>query len=114
MLINDVLWTRPMMIRLQCGLERTFVGVHDALDFLENEWPLRHGQRYERALETCHGALDGGVAPVIAREAFTAACLEAGMATTVAGQKPQQHLLRFDPDRRSRRATDGWKGRSRG
>jgi hypothetical protein len=107
MLHNDVLWTRPIMIRLQCGLERTFTGVHDALDFLENEWPLRHGQCYERAVKTCRGAFDGMIAPVIAREAFTSACLEAGMATIVTRQKPQGHLLRSDPDRRSRHPTDG-------
>jgi hypothetical protein len=108
MLLNDVLWTRPIMIRLQCGLERTFTGIHDALDFLENEWPLRRGQRYERAVKTCREALDGIIAPVIAREAFTAASLEAGMATTVAGQKPEQHPLHSDADLPSRRATGGW------
>jgi hypothetical protein len=113
MLLNDVRWTRPITIRLQCGLERTFTGVHDALDFLENEWPRRHGQRYERAVETCHSALDGVIAAVIAREAFTAACLEAGMATIVVGQNQQRHLLRPDPDRQSRHATGGWMGRSR-
>ncbi|GLR55819.1 hypothetical protein GCM10007919_05410 [Rhizobium indigoferae] len=36
---NDVPWTRPVRIRLQCGLERTFTGAYGALDFLENEWP---------------------------------------------------------------------------
>lgn len=29
-------------VRLSCGYH-TFCGPHDALDFLENEWPVRHG-----------------------------------------------------------------------
>ncbi|MEZ2224605.1 DUF982 domain-containing protein [Rhizobium sp. RCC_161_2] len=87
MLLNDVVWTRPVTIRLQCGLERTFTGVYDALDFLENEWPLRHGERHERAVKTCSGALNGFVPAVIARDAFMAACLEAGMPAVMAPWK---------------------------
>lgn len=56
--LNDVPWTRPVTIRLQCGLERTFTGVYDALDFLENEWPLRNGERHERAVKNCRGAIN--------------------------------------------------------
>lgn len=85
--LNDVPWTRPVTIRLQCGLERTFTGVYDALDFLENEWPLRHGERHERAVKTCRRALNGVVPAVIAREAFMAACLEAGMPAVMAPVK---------------------------
>lgn len=90
MLINDVSWTRPVTVRLQCGLERTFVGAYDALDFLENEWPLRRGERYERALKTCRGAVNGRMPLVVAREAFVAACLEAGLAAVIAPRKPLQ------------------------
>jgi hypothetical protein len=94
MLINNVPWTRPVTIRLQCGLERSFTGAYDALDFLENEWPLRHGERYDRAVKTCRGALNGTIHPIIAREAFVAACLEAGMPTVMAPRKamPQPAL----------------------
>ena len=77
--LNDVPWARPVTIRLQCGLERTFTGVYEALDFLENEWPLRHGERRERAVKICCGALNGIISGSIAREAFMAACLEAEM-----------------------------------
>jgi len=92
---NDVLWTRPVTIRLQCGLERTFTGVYDALDFLENEWPLRYGERHERAVKTCRSALDGTLPGVIAREAFMAACLEAGMPAVMAPWKvkPSSHPI---------------------
>ncbi len=75
--LNDVLWTQPVRIRLQCGLERTFAGAYDALDFLENEWPLRHGERHQRAVKTCRGLLNGSIPSIVAREAFVAACLEA-------------------------------------
>jgi hypothetical protein len=91
--LNDVPWTRPVRIRLQCGLERTFSGAYDALDFLENEWPFRHGQRHDRAVKVCRGALNGSIAAVVARDAFAAACLEAGMPTMMdtRDRKPSGH-----------------------
>ncbi|WP_086999861.1 DUF982 domain-containing protein [Rhizobium sullae] len=94
--LNDVPWTRPVRIRLQCGLDRTFTGVYDALDFLENEWPLRHGERHQRAVKTCRSALSGTIPAVIAREAFVAACLEAGMPAVMAPcrRKPTVHPRR--------------------
>ncbi|MDL2397979.1 DUF982 domain-containing protein [Rhizobium mayense] len=84
MLINSVPWTRPVTIRLQCGLERSFAGAYDALDFLENEWPLRNGEPYDRAVKTCRGTLNGAIPPIVAREAFVAACLEADMPAVLA------------------------------
>ncbi|ASY59988.1 hypothetical protein SS05631_b58960 (plasmid) [Sinorhizobium sp. CCBAU 05631] len=66
-------------MRLSNGLERTFTSVYEAVDFLENEWPLRKGERYERALRTCLRALNRMTPAAVAREAFIAACLEAGM-----------------------------------
>ncbi len=83
--LNDVPWSRPVRIRLQCGLDRTFAGTYDALDFLENEWPFRHGQRHDRAVKLCRGALSGAIPAVLARDAFVGACLEAGMPTVAAG-----------------------------
>ncbi|TGR35837.1 DUF982 domain-containing protein, partial [bacterium M00.F.Ca.ET.199.01.1.1] len=35
----EVLFRAPVRVRMQCGLERSFLSVYDALDFLENEWP---------------------------------------------------------------------------
>jgi len=87
--LNDVLWTRPVTIRLQCGLERTFAGIYDALDFLEYEWPLRHGERHSRAVRTCRSALNGVVPAFVARDEFMAACLEAGMPAAMAPWKPK-------------------------
>lgn len=86
--IPDLPWSVPLTIRLQCGLERTFASVYEALDFLENEWPMRRGQRYERAVRTCRGALNKSTPAAVAREAFIAACLEAGMPLVAAPAMP--------------------------
>jgi hypothetical protein len=83
MLFNEIPWRAPVKICLQCGLERTFSTVFGALDFLENEWPLRHGQRYDRAISKCRGALRRAVPAEVAREAFIAACLEASLPAVV-------------------------------
>ncbi|CAN7501629.1 DUF982 domain-containing protein [Neorhizobium tomejilense] len=77
--IPEMPFRAPVNIRLPNGLDHTFHNVYDALDFLENEWPLKRGERYDRAVQRCRAALKR-IAPVeIAREAFIAACLEAGM-----------------------------------
>jgi hypothetical protein len=76
---SDIPWAHPLKVRLQSGIERIFSTVHEALDFLENEWPLRRGQRYDRAVKACRGALNRATPAAVAREAFIAACLEAGM-----------------------------------
>ncbi|MEI3856014.1 MULTISPECIES: DUF982 domain-containing protein [unclassified Ensifer] len=82
MRLPEIPWTVPLSVRLQSGANRIFASVYDALDFLEHEWPLRHGQGYERAVTTCRGALSHSVPSAVAREAFIGACLEAGMATS--------------------------------
>lgn len=79
MLLNEIPWTIPLTVRLSNCLTRTFTSVYEALDFLENEWPLRKGERYERAVRTCRRALNRMTPAAVAREAFIAACLEAGM-----------------------------------
>ncbi|HEV7305095.1 DUF982 domain-containing protein [Ensifer sp.] len=81
MRLPELPWTVPLSVRLQSGADRIFASVYDALDFLEHEWPIRHGQGYERAIETCRAALNYSLPPAVAREAFIGACLEAGMAT---------------------------------
>ena len=70
-------WSKALQVRLQSGLERRFTGPYDAADFLENEWPFKHGEKYELAVKTCHAAIDRHVPLAVAREAFLAACLEA-------------------------------------
>jgi hypothetical protein len=75
----DVRWARPVKVRLQCGLEHSFTSIYDALDFLENEWPIRQGRRYDHAVKRCRRALSGVIPAAIVREDFVAACLEAGL-----------------------------------
>ncbi|MFB2567448.1 DUF982 domain-containing protein [Rhizobium sp. IMFF44] len=100
--LDEVPWTHPVTVRLQCGLERTFTGIYDALDFLENEWPLRHGERHDRAIKTCRRALNGIVPALIAREAFVAACLEAAMPAVM---RPSNTVPQTAPIRAARIAS---------
>jgi hypothetical protein len=79
MITRDVAWPIPLKVRLQNGLNRRFSSVYEALDFLESEWPLKKGERHDRAISLCHRALKGMTPPAAAREEFVAACLEAGM-----------------------------------
>lgn len=78
----DFPWSVPLVVRLQNGCEHLFSSVYDALDFLENEWPLRRGQKYDRAVNVCRAAINKMAPVAVAREAFIAACLEAGLHTT--------------------------------
>lgn len=70
-------WSHALEVRMQSGLKRSFTDPRDAADFLENEWPFKHGEKYERAIKTCHAAVERQVPLAVAREAFLAACLEA-------------------------------------
>lgn len=72
-------FAKPFRVELQGGLERMFLNTYDALDFLENEWPIRSGEAYERALCACRNALLGKENCRTARAALIAACHEAGL-----------------------------------
>lgn len=78
MLLNDMPFPHPFIVRMHCGLERKFLNAYDALDFLENEWPMRAGAFYRQALEACRAALSGTGSILTARSALAEACLEAG------------------------------------
>lgn len=88
MAVRDVLWTHPLKVTLRSGLERTFGSVYEALDFLQNEWPLKQGERYGRAISSCRRALDRMTPAAVAREAFIAACQEADMPAVMAAPLP--------------------------
>ncbi len=87
-------WTDPVRVHLQSGLTREFSCIYDALDFLENEWPTRDGALYARAIRLCREALGRTVPAPVAREAFTFACLEAGM--PVAGARRNRQRIGAD------------------
>jgi hypothetical protein len=78
-MLAEIYFATPISVTFTNGTSRLFQGVHDALDFLENEWPLRSGDRYKRACERCRAALQLRTPATVAREAFVSACLEAGM-----------------------------------
>jgi hypothetical protein len=78
-MLADVYFSVPLHVVFSNGVTRTFDSVHDTLDFLENEWPLRQGERYKRACDKCRAALRRMTPIAVAREAFVAACLEAGL-----------------------------------
>lgn len=79
MKIIDIPWNQSITVTLQNGTERRFCGAFDALDFLENEWPIRRGKHYQNAINLCRAALNRSVSPEVAREAFIAACYEAAL-----------------------------------
>ncbi|MBZ7927145.1 DUF982 domain-containing protein (plasmid) [Ensifer adhaerens] len=79
MYLPEMPWSVPLQVTFQNGNKRTFSSVFDALVFLETEWPRRRGRRYEQAVEVCRRVLNRTAPVAIAREAFVAACLEAGL-----------------------------------
>ena len=42
-MLADIFFSTPLHVRFPSVLSRTFESLNDTLDFLENEWPLRHG-----------------------------------------------------------------------
>ncbi len=88
MTIRDVPWTLPLQVTLRSGLQRTFSSVYEALDFLEHEWPLKRGERCQRAAASCTRALNRMTPAAVAREDFVAACLEAQMPAVMRAPLP--------------------------
>ncbi|OWZ88973.1 hypothetical protein B9J07_35600 [Sinorhizobium sp. LM21] len=89
----DMPWSVPVQATLKNGTTRSFLSVFDALDFLENEWPRRRGQCYELAVNTCRRAMNRMTPIAVAREAFVAACFEAGLPVrgTLVHHDPGRH-----------------------
>lgn len=78
MLFNDMPFSKPFIVKMHGGLEHKFLNAYDALDFLENEWPVRTGPFYEAAMRACCETLSGTGSILAARVALMAACFEAG------------------------------------
>ncbi|MCV9967012.1 DUF982 domain-containing protein [Pararhizobium sp. BT-229] len=76
---EDVRWSHALKVTRQNGLVRKFDSVYEAQGFLEKEWPRKRGEHHDRALVMCRGTLGRMTLPTLAREAFAAACWEAGM-----------------------------------
>ncbi|WP_426239291.1 DUF982 domain-containing protein [Pararhizobium sp. DWP1-1-3] len=91
---RDILWSQPLKVTLHAGIDRTFGSVYEALDFLENEWPQKRGECYDRAVFACRQGLNGVAPTELAREAFIAACLEAGLPALPAAPLHPHRLTR--------------------
>ena len=85
--MREMFWDSALLVRLQNGVERIFSGPYDALDFLENEWPVRKIQA-KRAAAHCREALEGTKSTSAARQSFIIACAEAGLPVSCRGGKP--------------------------
>lgn len=90
MQVVESYWQKPVTVRLQNGLEHTFLSVEESLDFLENEWPTRNGRHQDRAVDLCRAALNRMASTEVAREAFIAACIEAGMSPIFVFNRPSK------------------------
>lgn len=89
---RDITWSQPVKVTLRAGMDRTFGSVYEALDFLENEWPQKRAECYDRAVFACRRGLNGVAPTELAREAFIAACLEAGMPAVTASPLHHRRL----------------------
>lgn len=78
MILKEMPFASPFIVRMQCGLDRIFLNAYDALDFLENEWPIGAGPFYQQAMDACRAALSGNGSILVARSALAAACIEVG------------------------------------
>lgn len=87
MLLNDMPFLRPFIVKMHGGLEHKFLNAYDALDFLENEWPMRAGPFYEAAVRACRETLAGTGSVMAARAALVAACFEAGFEPLCDGEQ---------------------------
>ena len=85
MLYPELVWMTPVTVRMKDGTSQVFASVNDALDFLEGEWAIYRGRKYNRAVQTCRRALNRMTPVAIAREAFIDACRDAGMSTGADG-----------------------------
>lgn len=81
-------WNEPVIIRPHNGRPRTFNSVEEAFDFLHNDWPSERGAHFRRAVDVCRAALGRKTFREAARNAFIAACLEAGMPSVVFAAPP--------------------------
>jgi hypothetical protein len=91
---EDIHWSHPLKVTLQNGLVRRFENVYETLGFLESEWPLKRGEHYDRAVVMCRRTLARMTPPTVAREAFAAACREAGIAAETVGPRHGQPINR--------------------
>ncbi|QND51432.1 DUF982 domain-containing protein [Phyllobacterium sp. 628] len=77
--MHDKRFPIPVMIRLGAAGQRAISSVWEAIECLQNNWPLKTGANYRRALQACLDALDGWKPAHKARHAFISAARDAGV-----------------------------------
>ena len=85
MLNPELVLMTPVTVQMKDGASQVFTSVNDVLDFLEGDWAIYRGRKYNRAVQTCRRALNRVTPVAIAREAFIDACRDAGMSTGADG-----------------------------
>ncbi|WVT77170.1 DUF982 domain-containing protein (plasmid) [Sinorhizobium chiapasense] len=85
MLNPELVWMTSVTVQMKDGTRQVFTSVNDVLDFLEDDWAIYRGRKYNRAVQTCRRALNRMTPVAIAREAFIDACRDAGMPTDADG-----------------------------
>lgn len=73
------IWSMPVRFETGAGQYRIIASTEEAARFLLHQWPMENGVAYDAARRTCLDAMEGSVEPDLARQAFIAACDEAGM-----------------------------------
>ena len=75
----DIPWSKPVRLEFPRRLPRMVEGPRDALDLLENEWPLHKGRHHATARDVCRAAIARLTSPDAAREIFISASIEAAV-----------------------------------
>lgn len=83
----EIPWSEPVIVNLLDGRCRTVVGPLDAINCLQNEWPVRDGAYYGCAMRACNAALKYRKKPEDARAAFIAASREAFLTILSAAER---------------------------
>lgn len=84
MINPELVWMTPVAVQLKDGTRQIFACVNDALDFLEGDWTIDRGRKFNRAAQSCRRALNRATPVAIARDAFIDACRDAGMSADTA------------------------------
>ncbi|MGF9567782.1 DUF982 domain-containing protein [Neorhizobium sp. BT27B] len=72
-------WPHPVIVRIGFGACEKVDGPDKALEMLQYRWPADRGLHYARASQACEGAAERNSSPLVAREEFIGAALEAAV-----------------------------------
>ena len=78
--MNDIPWSKPVLIKMPHGIQRNVEGPVAALSLLDEEWPAHRGRHYDAARAVCRAALERMTSAEVARESFISASIAAAVA----------------------------------